>query len=177
MESSSFEEIDDYMSYWTLESKADIGLRVFSNNMANLFRETALGTLNLLINSKLSREVNHQIRQTAQWNVSVKHKNHADYDILMIAWLEEILYRLEVHEEFLVDCYCKITERVDELIVEAQVSWVNANHVIRDFEIKAVTSHQFLLKQLLQGEVLTSENIEIPQMIGPGWVCEVIFDI
>ena len=29
------------MSFWTRETTADIGLRVFSNNLANLFKETA----------------------------------------------------------------------------------------------------------------------------------------
>ena len=100
------------MSFWTRETTADIGLRVFSNNLANLFKETAIGMQSLIISDHENRLLNQKIRHTSQWNVTFRINTEPDYESLMIIWLEEVLYRLEVHGEFLVDAQCMIA--VDE---------------------------------------------------------------
>ncbi len=165
------------MSYWTLESKADIGLRVFSNNLSNLFKETSLGMLQLLTSNELNPNINGLVRHTSEWNISIDNDGFDDYESLMITWLEEILYRLEVHEEFLIDCQCRISKMEQKLLCESQVSWVKSDQIIRDFEIKAVTSHEFTIRKLKSNESELSNNPNIPEMIGPGWICNVLFDI
>ena len=165
------------MSSWTRETTADIGLRVFSNNLPNLFKEAAIGMQNLIISDLESRQLNQKIRHTSQWNVKIPIKDELDYESLMIFWLEEVLYRLEVHGEFLVDAQCMIEINELEISCQCQVSWVESADVDREIEIKAVTSHEFLIKELKQGESQSCSDLNIPEMVGPGWICDVIFDI
>ena len=51
------------------------------------------------------------------------------------------------------------------------------SEVNRELEIKAVTSHEFFIKQLKQGQSFVGSQQDIPEMVGPGWICDVIFDI
>ncbi|MED5307742.1 MAG: archease, partial [Candidatus Thermoplasmatota archaeon] len=83
------------MSFWTLETKADIGICGFSNSLPNLFKEISLGMLNLLIPEEQSKILHTFTRQTAQWNVEVNSSTN-DYESLILVWLEEVLYKLEV---------------------------------------------------------------------------------
>jgi len=165
------------MSFWTRETTADIGLRVFSNNLSNLFKETAIGMQSLIISDHESRLLNQKIRHTSQWNVTFTTTNELDYESLMIIWLEEVLYRLEVHGEFLVDAQCKIELNEHEMFCQSQVSWVKSSDINRELEIKAVTSHEFLIQELKQGQSFVGSEQDIPEMVGPGWICDVIFDI
>ena len=66
--------------------------------------------------------------------------------------MEEILYKLEIDNRFYVDGQYMIRENKPKLICEVQVSFIDANLVDRNLEIKAVTSHELLIKQLNQGE-------------------------
>ncbi|MBT4919993.1 MAG: archease [Euryarchaeota archaeon] len=165
------------MSSWTRETTADIGLRVFSNNLPNLFKEAAVGMQNLIISDSESRKLNQKIRYTSQWNVKISINDELDYESLMILWLEEVLYRLEVHGEFLVDAQCMIDIKELEMSCQCQVSWVESAEVDREIEIKAVTSHEFLIQELNQGESYLCRDLNIPEIVGPGWICDVIFDI
>ena len=165
------------MSFWTRETTADIGLRVFSNNLANLFKETAIGMQSLIISDHENRLLNQKIRHTSQWNVTFNINTEPDYESLMIIWLEEVLYRLEVHGEFLVDAQCMIAVGEHEMLCQSQVSWVKSSEVNRELEIKAVTSHEFFIKQLKHGQSFVGSQQDIPEMVGPGWICDVIFDI
>ncbi len=165
------------MSFWTRETTADIGLRVFSNNLANLFKETALGMQSLIISNQESLLLNQKIRHTSQWNVTFNITNELDYESLMIIWLEEVLYRLEVHGEFLVDAQCMIEVNEHEMFCQSQVSWVKSSEINKELEIKAVTSHEFLIQELKLGQSIVSNELDIPEMVGPGWICDVIFDI
>ena len=60
------------MSFWTRETTADIGLRVFSNNLSNLFKETAIGMQSLIISKQENLLLNQKIRHTSQ-SVSYTH--------------------------------------------------------------------------------------------------------
>ena len=165
------------MSFWTRETTADIGLRVFSNNLSNLFKETAIGMQSLLISTQESLLLNQKIRHTSQWNVTFKITNELDYESLMIIWLEEVLYRLEVHGEFLVDAQCMIEVNEQEMFCQSQVSWLKSSEINKELEIKAVTSHEFLIQELKLGQSIVGKELDIPEMVGPGWICDVIFDI
>ena len=109
------------MSFWTLETKADIGICGFANSLPNLFKEISLGMLNLLIPQKQAKLLHALTRQTAQWNVEIVSSTN-DYDSLILVWLEEVLYKLEVENKFLVDAQCMIKELAGRLTCEVQVS-------------------------------------------------------
>ena len=72
------------MSFWTRETTADIGLRVFSNNLSNLFKETAIGMQSLIISNQESLLLNQKIRHTSQWNVTFNITNELDYELSLI---------------------------------------------------------------------------------------------
>jgi SHS2 domain-containing protein len=61
--------------------------------------------------------------------------------------------------------------------LQAHVSWIDSKLVTREIEIKAVTSHQLLFEKVLSQQEITSEWPEVPSFQGPGWYCDVIFDI
>tara|TARA_B100000965_G_scaffold48465_1_gene35591 strand:- start:404 stop:898 length:495 start_codon:yes stop_codon:yes gene_type:complete len=164
------------MSFWTLETKADIGICGFSNSLPNLFKEISLGMLNLLIAEEQAKILHTFTRQTAQWNVEVTSSPN-DYESLILVWLEEVLYKLEVENKFLVDAQCMIKELEGKLTCEVQVSWIDSDSVSKNLEIKAVTSHELMIVELSEGESYISDDETIPELVGPAWVGTVIFDI
>ena len=90
------------MSFWTLSTKADIGICGFANSLPNLFNELSRGMMNLLIAEDTARNLNKFQRHTAVWRVEIE-TSHQDYESLILVWLEEILYKLEIDNRFYVD--------------------------------------------------------------------------
>tara|TARA_B100000963_G_scaffold3903_6_gene3027 strand:+ start:2808 stop:3302 length:495 start_codon:yes stop_codon:yes gene_type:complete len=164
------------MSFWTLETKADIGICGYANTLENLFREMSLGMINLVISQQQANEINAITRHTAQWNVKIE-TTFDDFESLMLSWLEEVLYQLEVKEKFLVDAQFMLSRQESCILCNAQVSFVNANEVTRNLEIKAVTSHEFMIRELRPREIFRAKDSMIPELAGPAWVGQVIFDI
>lgn len=68
---------------------------------------------------------------------------------------------------------------VDEsnVLFRAQVSYVPLEMVERGIEIKAVTSHGLQFKEVQTGELITSDDLDIPTFEGPGWHADILFDI
>ena len=87
------------------------------------------------------------------------------------------MYKLEIDNRFYVDGQYMIRENKPKLICEVQVSYIDANLVERNLEIKAVTSHESLIKELNQGETFFPSDNTLPELVGPAWVGNVIFDI
>ena len=164
------------MSFWTLSTKADIGICGFANSLPNLFNELSLGMMNLLIAEDIARDLNKFQRHTAVWRVEIESL-HEDYESLILIWLEEVLYKLEIENKFLVDGQYMIRKLEHKMICEVQVSYIDANLVERNLEIKAVTSHESLIKELNQGETFFPSDDTLPELVGPAWIGNVIFDI
>ena len=177
MEPASFQTLGDGMSAWTRPTTADIGLRVFSSSMNNLFCETTTGMQEILITKESSVNLNSIIRRSSQWNVTLEKNDGADYEILLIKWLEEVLYRNEVHDEFLCEVHMMISDQETILTCNAQVDWVDSKLVEKGVEIKAVTSHELIIEKLEINQELNSKWEEIPSFVGPGWYCDIVFDI
>ena len=124
---------------------------------------------------RTNKKLHELTRQTAQWNVEIASSNN-DYESLILVWLEEVLYKLEVENKFLADAQFMIKELAERLTCEVQVSWVDADKVNR-IEIKVVTSHELMIVELSEGESYRSADDSIPELVGPAWVGNVIFDI
>ena len=166
------------MSHWPRPTTADIGLRAFSNSPNNLIAEATIGMQNILMSNDSNNKLNNHIRHNSQWNVSIDSDEHdLCYDMLLVNWLDEVLYRCEVHQQWLVDCQIMIEHSEGKLNLQAQVSWIDSKVITREIEIKAVTSHELLIEKVLSQQVITSEWPEVPTFEGPGWYCDVIFDI
>ena len=155
------------VSYWVRPTTADIGIRAFGRNKNDLLREMTLGMQSIVIQP--NQDLNSINRKAARWEVS----HEGDMEILVVKWLDEVLYRSEVNEHFLIDCHPIIKDG----IIEAQISYVPKDEVEFELEIKAVTTHEFSFREVSQGEVITSDWPEIPSFDGPGWFGDVVFDI
>ena len=71
------------MSFWTLATKADIGICGFANSLPNLFYELSLGMMNLLISEQQAQKLNEFPRFTAEWRVELE-ASHGDYESLLM---------------------------------------------------------------------------------------------
>lgn len=164
------------MSSWLWPTTADIGMRVFAQNYASLLIEAAYGIQNYLLSEKSANELNAHMRHTGEWRVQSEH-NPFDYEFLFLAWLDEVLYRAEVHNQWFVDGLIKIEETEEAYHIVAQVSWVEASAIEREVEIKAVTTHNLVVSEVHEGTTIQSEWADVPEFDGPGWYADVVFDI
>ena len=155
------------MSFWIRPTTADIGIRAFGRNQNDLLREMTLGMQSILLDD--DNDLNSLTRKAARWEVL----HDGDVEILVVKWLDEVLYRAEVNNEYLVDCQPMIRDG----IIESQVSFVSKDDVNYEIEIKAVTTHEFAFRYVSDTETVSSEWEEIPSFNGPGWIGDVVFDI
>ena len=155
------------MSYWVRPTTADVGIRAFGKNRNHLLREMTLGMQSILLAP--NQDVNSIQRKVARWEIS----HDGDFDILIVKWLDEVIYRAEVHEEFLLECQPMVRDG----IIEAQVSYVSKDEVELEVEIKAVTTHEFAFREVKAQEKIPSDWPEVPSFEGPGWYGDVVFDI
>ena len=47
----------------------------------------------------------------------------------------------------------------------------------REIEVKAITMHELILEEILEGAVITELPPEVPDFEGPGWTSQVILDL
>ena len=165
------------MSAWTRPTTADIGLRVFSPNLNQLFQETTTGMQNILLSDKSKSVINANLRHSSQWNVCVEKHIDRHYEMLLVKWLEEVLYRAEIFDEFLTEVQILLTEDNDYYYCNAQVDWINVSLIEREIEIKAVTTHELKVEEVENNIEIISMWEEVPNFIGPGWYCDIVFDI
>ena len=155
------------MSYWVRPTTADIGIRAFGKNANALVKEMTIGMQSILLAE--NQDLNSITRKTARWEVM----HDGDLEILVLKWLDEVLYRCEVYDEFLLECQPMIKDDM----IEAQVSFVSKDDVDFEIEIKAVTTHEFAFREVEKDETIPSEWEEVPSFDGPGWYGDVVFDI
>ena len=165
------------MSAWPKGTTADLGLHVFSQTREKIFSESAVGMIDLIICKEQLTDINSLVRHSSSWVVNCQYIDDTDYQILLVIWLEEVLYNLEVNQQLLVDCQVKLIQFEEVIQCESHVSWVNSNDVNKELEIKAITSHELVLKLLNKDEIIAPEDDDVPQFVGPGWYSSVLFDI
>ncbi|MDG1557202.1 MAG: archease, partial [Candidatus Poseidoniaceae archaeon] len=79
--------------------------------------------------------------------------------------------------QWCVACNVMIRSSEHELQAYASVSWVNADDILQEVEIKAVTTHELQVFEVEAGKTAVSKWEEVPDFAGPGWVADVVFDI
>ena len=164
------------MSAWPRPTTADVGLRAFARSPSRVFDEATMGMQNILISDASAAKSDGFIRHSAQWNVSLPEAS-GDRELLLVHWLEEVLYRAEVHRQWCVSCSVMLREENGELVANGSVSWVDADEVEQEVEIKAVTTHELQIFQVEEGKTARSKWEEVPDFEGPGWIADVVFDI
>jgi len=164
------------MSAWLWPTTADVGMRVFAKDFPVLLTEAAHGVQMYLMSEQSARTLNSHVRKTGEWRVRSQY-NPNDNHFLYLAWLDEILYRAEVKNQWYVDSMVRIETDDEGVVAVAQVTWVDADLIEREIEIKAVTTHQFEVAEVSPGERVPSQWEDVPEFEGPGWYADVVFDI
>jgi len=156
------------MSRWVFPTTADVGMVCFAPSFSRLMEESAMGLQEILLSDEATQNIHSYVRQTSQWSVEATPGRE---DLTLVRWLEEVLYQCEIERRFVVDSQIRIDSEL-----QAQVSWVDADLVEREIEVKAVTRHDLDCRFVGEGEIVPGGN-GIPEFEGPGWTCRVIFDI
>ena len=164
------------MSAWVFPTTADAGMRVYAPNLSTLMVDAALGVQSYLISTSAVSRIQELPRHTGEWRVRAEHSRH-DSTMLFVAWLDEILYRNEVHQQWLTEAHLRIEESIEGLEIVAQISWVNGSEIEREIEIKAVTTHELQVSQVDAGQTVPGGHEDVPDFVGPGWYANVVFDI
>jgi SHS2 domain-containing protein len=86
--------------------------------------------------------------------------------------LEEVLYQGAAENRWLVDASLQTSQNR----ITAQVSWVDSEFVELEVEVKAVTLHDLVLREISESEMVEGVD-SIPTFEGPGWMAQVVLDI
>ena len=164
------------MSSWLRPTTADIGLRSFAASFERLFEETSYGMQNYLIDSNSAKQIQSLIHHSSVWNVSIPLHEEMN-TILLVKWLEEVLYQDEVERKWMVESTVRIKTDENSIQLQAHVLWVSSDSIEKEVEIKAVTRQDLVLMEVKPNEEVLSKWPEVPSFEGPGWFCDVVFDI
>jgi SHS2 domain-containing protein len=137
--------------YETFDHTADLGLRVFADELVDLFATAAIGLFDVIVANR------DEVRAVESEQVSLEGDSPAD---LLVEWLNELIYRSETRhrlysafEVALDEAGCRLTATIGGEPIDRQ------RHIL-DHEVKAATRHGLSLRKEPQG-----------------WVAEVIVDI
>ena len=157
------------MSWWIMPTTADIGFRVFSDSPTGILRESALALQGIQLSDRGMEYLDGHIRHVAEWSIPF---GSSDIERTLVRWLEEVLFNSYVEDKWLVDSEFSL----DEEYLRAQVLWVDSRDVELEIEVKAVTLHDLVVRQVAMGEVV--DGVEgVPSFEGPGWMAQVVLDI
>ena len=157
------------MSWWIMPTTADIGFRVFSDSPTGILRESALALQGIQLSDRGVEYLDGHIRHVAEWSIPF---GSSDIERTLVRWLEEVLFNSYVEDKWLVESEFSL----DEDYLRAQVLWVDSRDVELEIEVKAVTLHDLVVRQVAMGEVV--DGVEgVPSFEGPGWMAQVVLDI
>lgn len=128
---------------------ADLGIRVRSPTLPDLFQESALALTHCLIESPV------HVREQATAQISLKS---ADTELLLFDWLSELLYRFETKGFLLARSEVQLTASSLQATLHGES--IDARRHRHAHEVKAITYH----------------GLRVESSDG-GWLAEVIVDI
>ncbi|MFL2971962.1 MAG: archease [Candidatus Thalassarchaeaceae archaeon] len=157
------------MSWWVMPTTADIGFRAFSDSQTGILRESALALQGIQLSDRGVEYLDGHIRHVAEWSMPF---GSSDIERTLVRWLEEVLFNSYVEDKWLVESEFSLEKEY----LRAQVLWVDSRDVELEIEVKAVTLHDLVVRQVGAGEVI--DGVEgVPSFEGPGWMAQVVLDI
>ena len=165
------------MSYWPFGTEADIGLRVFGSTINSIFRDNHAGMMSIIAADNLLAT---EIQQTYSNEFSISlpiSESGENFDMLLVSFLEEILYRLEVNEQWVYDARIKVTQNETDAACQGILYYIPKELVNVELEIKAVTTHLLHITKVEADQVVSSDNTDVPDFRGPGYYSDLVFDI
>ncbi len=163
------------MSSWAFGTTADVGMRCFSVSENRLLEEAVKGMQSILLSPLGEKNLEKLTRDTGSFEINTNSK-HWTQSLLLL--LEEVLFRSEAKDEWI--CELQVFTKIDQggnIIIKVQYSKVCTDDVELEIEIKAVTLHEIAFAFVPEGTLLPSKWAEVPSFEGPGWYCDVVFDI
>ncbi len=157
------------MSWWVMPTTADIGFRAFSDSPTGILRESAFALQGVQLSDRGLEYLDGHIRHVAEWSIPF---GSADIERTLVRWLEEVLYNSYVEDKWLVESELSL----DEEYLRAQVLWVESGDVELEIEVKAVTLHDLVVREVGLGEIVDGVD-GVPSFEGPGWVAQVVLDV
>ena len=113
-----------------------------------------------------------------EWNAVLETKGgRVDDDVLLLAWLDEVLYQAQTQGRWMLSAEIQLTRDTEHAGVHAMVTYVAADELERGVEVKAVSSHGLTLSSLEVGEVLPGRGEGMPALQGPAWYADVLLDV
>ena len=152
-----------------MPTTADIGFRAFSDSPTGILRESAFALQGVQLSDRGLEYLDGHIRHVAEWSIPF---GSADIERTLVRWLEEVLYNSYVEDKWLVDSELSI----DEEYLRAQVLWVESRDVELEIEVKAVTLHDLVVREVGLGEIVDGVD-GVPSFEGPGWMAQVVLDV
>ena len=152
-----------------MPTTADIGFRAFSDSQTGILRESALALQGIQLSDRGVEYLDGHIRHVAEWSMPF---GSSDIERTLVRWLEEVLFNSYVEDKWLVESEFSLENEY----LRAQVLWVDSRDVELEIEVKAVTLHDLVVRQVAMGEVV--DGVEgVPSFEGPGWMAQVVLDI
>jgi SHS2 domain-containing protein len=124
------------MPYETFEHTADLGLRVWADELNTLFTDAAGGLFSMIVPDSES------VRPSLSVEIAVEG---GDSELLLFDWLNELLYIYEVRRLLL--CQFKIELGPSGLVAKAAGEPIDPSRHVLDHEVKAITYHGLKLEQ------------------------------
>ena len=135
----------------TFDHTADVGLRVRGDSLSDLFA-TAAGAL-----ADLTVANRSEVRPTLTESLQLWAESPTD---LLVAWLNELIYRVETNHRFYSGFDVEVSEVGTELSATIRGEPIDPDRHVLDHEVKAATQH---------GAKVLRDAV--------GWFAEVILDI
>ena len=152
-----------------MPTTADIGFRAFSDSPIGVLRGSALALQGIQLSDRGIEYLDGHIRHVAEWSIPF---GSSDIERTLVRWLEEVLFNSYVEDKWLVESEFSLEEEY----LRAQVLWVDSRDVELEIEVKAVTLHDLVVRQVAVGEIV--DGVEgVPSFEGPGWMAQVVLDI
>ncbi len=163
------------MSSWPFGTTADVGMRCYSTSEDRLLEEAVAGMQTILLSSKGMETLQNLTRDTGSFIINSKSDN---WSTILVLILEEVLFRAEAKDEWICDVQIVTKLVADEgITANIQYSKVDTDQLELEIEIKAVTLHELAFAFVPEGNMLASKWADVPSFEGPGWYCDVVFDI
>ena len=165
------------MSYWPFGTEADIGQRVYGSSIEQIFRDHHAGMMSILIDKNIkSNEINETFSSEFSLSMPI-YESGENYDLLLVMFLEEVLFKLEVDDQWIYDVKLRIKEVDDFSVCEGIFYYIPKELASIEVEIKAITSHMLNITKVKENEEIVPEMPDIPSFTGPGYYSDVVFDI
>lgn len=137
----------------TFEHTADLGLRVYGDDLADLFESAGCGLFDIIVANR------DEVRTDQSETIVLTAESVPD---LFLAWLNELIFRSETGHRLFGRFRVRVDEAVEGPRLSAEIAGEpidRARHIL-DHEVKAATHH----------------GLDVHQADG-GWMAEVILDI